>query len=84
MLNVTLQRSDTIEELLPILEAAMQSGDICRIANIAYLDIFEIAALRLLVGAGHLFDAASGREFYARPGFQLIGIDSVGIEHALA
>ena len=47
-------------------------------------DLFEITALRLLVGAGHLFDAASGQEYFARSGFQLIGVDSAGDEHELS
>ena len=84
MLNVTLRHSDTIEELLPALETAMQTGDVCRVANIDYLDLFEISALRLLVAAGHLFDAANGKEFYARPGFSLNGVDSAGEEHRLS
>ncbi len=84
MLNVTLKPSDTIEQLLPLVETAMQTGDVCRVANIDCLDLFEITALRLLVGAGHLFDAASGQEYFARSGFQLIGVDSAGDEHELS
>ena len=83
MLNVTLKRSDTIEDILPALETAMQTGDVCRVANIDYLDLFEIATLRLMVGVGQLFDAASGMEHYARSGFRLIGVDSCGEEHSL-
>ena len=83
MLNVTLKPSDTIEQILPLVETAMQTGDVCRVANIDCLDLFEITALRLLVGARHLLDAANGQEIFARPGFQLIGVDSAGEEHAL-
>lgn len=83
MLNVTLKPSDTIEQLMPHVETAMQAGEICRVANIDCLDLFEITALRLLVGARHLLDAANGQEIFARPGFQLIGVDSAGEEHAL-
>ena len=84
MLDVTLNHSDTIEDLLPILERAMETGEVCRVTNIEHFDLFEIAALRLLVGTGRLFDAANGQEFFARAGFQLIGVDSAGDEHTLA
>ena len=48
MLNVTLNRDDSIETVLPTVELAMQTGDVCRIRNINYLGHIHLAALSLL------------------------------------
>ena len=83
MLNITLKCSDSIETVLPMVEEAMESGDICRINNIDYLGQLGISALTLLAMADSLLDSATGKVFRARPGFCLIGVDGTGVARVL-
>lgn len=84
MLNITLNPTDCIETLLPALEAAMETGQVCRLHNINFLGQLEIAALTLLVMAENLIDTSSGKIYHAQPGFRLLGIDQQGIASTLA
>lgn len=83
MLNVTLNRDDTIETVLPTVELAMQTGDVCRIRNINYLGQIHLAALSLLAMSERLMDSASGQIIRARPGFRLLGVDDHGVTRTL-
>lgn len=83
MLNVTLNCSDSIEAVLPTVELAMHTGDVCSIHNINYLGRLQIVALTLLAMSGSLMDLATGQIFQARPGFQLLGIDEHGVAKAM-
>lgn len=78
MLNITLKRTDSIETVLPMVEKAMESGDICRITNIDYLGRLGISALTLLTIADSLLDSTTGKIVRPRPGFCLIGVDDTG------
>ena len=79
MLNVTLTCSDSIEAVLPTVELAMHTGDVCSIHNINYLGRIQMAALTLLAMSGSLMDSATGQIFQPHPGFQLLGIDEHGV-----
>ena len=83
MLNVTLNRDDSIETVLPTVELAMQTGDVCRIRNINYLGHIHLAALSLLAMSESLMDSATGQIIRARPGFRLLGIDDHGVTRTL-
>ena len=78
MRDITLNRDDSVETVLPLVEEAMESGEICRIRNIDYLGRLGIASLRLLSMANNLLDTSTGRTFRPRPGFCLLAIDSSG------
>lgn len=52
--QVTLSYPDTIEAPLPVLERAMEQGDVCQIRNIHYLGVSEVLALRMLAMADKL------------------------------
>jgi hypothetical protein len=84
MLNITLSPDDTIETVLPVLEKAMEAGEICRIHNIDYLGCLGIYALTLLIMADGLLDSETGRVFHPHPGFSLIGVDDKGFSSVLA
>lgn len=84
MLNITLNSTDCIETLLPTIEMAMDSGEVCRLLNVNFLGPVEIAALSLLVMASNLMDTATGRICRARSGFVLIGVDQSGRSQRLA
>ena len=63
MLNITLNRFDNIATLLPAVESAMETGEVCQIHNINYLGLAELAALKLLTMADKLqIGRASCRE----------------------
>lgn len=79
MLKITLNPFDSIETLLPSVESAMESGDVCQIHNIQYLGVSELAALKLLAMAENLLDAGSGKICRAHPGFHLVGVDEFGV-----
>ena len=79
MRDITLNRNASIETVLPWVEEAMESGEICRINHIDCLGQLGIAALKTLAMANCLMDSASGRMIRARPGFALIGIDDAGV-----
>jgi len=83
MVNVTLSRTDCIETLLPTVELAMESGQVCELYNINYLGPLELAALTLLVLAESLRDTGTGKIYRANPGFSLIGIDDQGVSRTL-
>lgn len=83
MVTVTLKPTDCIQTLLPIVEAAMESGETCKLCNIHYLGAFELAALVTLTKATHLRDSHTGRIYQAHPGFRLIGIDQAGVTRHL-
>ena len=84
MFNITLSRSDSIETLLPTVESAMETGEICQIHNINYLGMTELAALTILALADNLLDAGTGKICRATPGFLLVGIDEYGATRVLA
>ena len=84
MLNITLSTHDTIETVLPMVEKAMEAGEICRILNIEYLGQREISALTLLTMAEGLLDSETGKVFHPHPGFALIGVDEKGLACVLA
>jgi hypothetical protein len=83
MVEITLKRSDSIETVLPTIEMAMESGELCRISNIDYLGRLEESALALLTRAESLLDSNTGKIFRSRPGFGLIGIDECGVARVL-
>lgn len=84
MHRVTLNHSDTIEALLPVLERAMEQGDVCQIRNIHYLGVSEVLALRMLAMADKLIDVGTGKICHAAPGFLLLGVDAYGAISILA
>lgn len=84
MLNITLNRTDCIETVLPTIESAMDAGEVCQLQNINFLGPFQVAALALLVMSENLKDACTGKIFHAHKGFRLIGVDEHGIAHTLA
>ena len=84
MLNLTLQRNDSIETVLPTVERAMRSGELCRLHNINYLGQLQLAALILLAMSQNLMDTATGQIFQPHPGFRLVGIDDQGVTRTLA
>jgi len=84
MLNLTLQRNDSIETVLPTVELAMRTGDVCRLHNINYLGQIHLAALTLLAMSQNLMDTATGQIFQPHPGFRLVGIDDHGVTRTLA
>jgi len=84
MLNLILKCTDSIETILPIVERAMHSGDVCRIHNINYLGRIQLAALTLLAMSESLLDSASGQVVHPHPGFRLLGVDDHGVTKTLA
>ena len=88
MLNITLNRFDVsidrIASLLPVVESAMETGEVCQIHNINYLSVSEIVALRFLAMADNLFDTSTGKTCHAVPGFCLVGIDEYGTARVLS
>ena len=84
MLNLTLNRTDSLETVLPTVELAMHSGDVCSIHNINYLGQIHMVALTLLAMSESLMDSASGQIFHPHPGFRLIGIDEHGVTRSMA
>ena len=84
MLNLTLQRNDSIETVLPTVELAMRTGDVCRLHNINYLGQIHLAALTLLAMSQNLMDSATGQIVHRHPGFCLLGIDDCGATRTLA
>ena len=84
MFNLTLQRNDSIETVLPTVERAMHSGNVCRLYNINYLGQLQLAALTLLAMSQNLMDAATGQIVQPHPGFCLVGIDDQGVTRTLA
>ena len=83
MLNLTLQRNDSIATVLPTVERAMRSGELCRLHNINYLGQLQLAALILLAMSQNLMDIATGQIFQPHPGFCLVGIDDQGVTRTL-
>jgi len=83
MLNITLNRFDNIDTVLPTVETAMETGDVCQIHNINYLGLAELVALKLLALTDNLLDAATGKTCHAIPGFCLVGIDEYGTARVL-
>ena len=45
MLNLTLNTNDSIETVLPTVELAMHTGDVCNIHNINYLGHIHMRTL---------------------------------------
>ena len=84
MCDILLTRDDCIETVLPRVEEAMESGEICRIRHIDDLGRLGIAALVLLTMANNLMDSTTGRVFRSRPGFCLMAIDDVGRSRILS
>ena len=84
MLDITLNRFSGIASLLPTVESAMETGDVCQIHNINYLTVSELVALRFLAMADNLLDTGTGKTCHAVPGFCLVGIDEYGTERVLS
>jgi hypothetical protein len=78
MLKLSLKPDDTIETVLPVLEQAMEDGEICRIYNIDYLGCLGVHALTLLTLADGLLDSETGKVVHPHPGFSLVGVDGKG------
>ena len=78
MLNVTAHEYDALESVLPTVELAMQTGDVCCINKINHLGLIAMAALRLLAESESLMDTDTGEVLHPQPGFHLIGIDERG------
>ena len=83
MLNLTLNRTDSIETVLPTVELAMHTGDVCSIHNINYLGQIHVAALTLLAMSENLMDSATGQIFHPQPGFRLQGVDEYGVTQTM-
>ncbi|WP_301101870.1 hypothetical protein [Propionivibrio sp.] len=83
MLNLTLKCTDSIETILPTVELAMHTGDVCHIHNINYLGQIHLAALTLLAMSQNLMDSATGQIVHPHPGFCLLGIDDRGVTRTL-
>jgi hypothetical protein len=81
MLNIILERSDRIESVLPAIEKAMASGEVCRLQNVACLGSFERVSQALVAMVEELLEGT--RQCHARPGFQLQGIDNRGVTRTL-
>jgi hypothetical protein len=84
MLNLILKCSDSIETILPTVELAMHSGDVCRLHNINYLGRIHLVALTLLATSESLMDSVSGQVVHPHPGYCLLGIDERGVTQTLA
>lgn len=84
MLNITLSSSDSIESLLPLVESAMETGEICQIHNINFLGLSELVALKMLAMSENLFDTQTGKTCHASAGFCLVGVDEYGTARVLA
>jgi hypothetical protein len=84
MLNLILKRNDCIETVLPTVELAMHTGDVCHLHNINYLGQIHLAALSLLAMSQNLMDSASGQIVHPQPGFCLLGFDENGVARTLA
>ena len=84
MLNLTLKYTDCIETILPTVELAMHTGDVCHIHNINYLGQIHLAALTLLAMSQNLMDSTTGQIVHPHPGFRLLGIDDHGVTRTLA
>lgn len=83
MLNVTLNCRDSLEAVLPTVELAMHTGDVCSIHNINYLGHIQMIALTLLAMSESLMDSTTGQIFHPHPGFQLLGIDERGVTRTM-
>ena len=83
MLNVTLNNNDSLETVLPTVELAMQTGDVCSIRNVNILGQVHMAALTLLVMSKNLMDSETGQIIRPHPGFLLLGIDEHGVARTM-
>ncbi|MDP3540747.1 MAG: hypothetical protein Q8S26_18770 [Azonexus sp.] len=81
MFNIILKRSDRIESVLPVVELAMASGEICRVQNIAQLGPFESVSQSLRAMVEELLEGV--RQCRVQPGFQLLGVDDRGVTRTL-
>lgn len=81
MRKVVFDPGDCIEAILPIIESAMASGDVCRIENVAHLGPFESVADALRAMLEDLMEGT--RKCPVHPGFRLLGIDEHGVTHTL-
>lgn len=78
MKNLTLNEYDSLEEVLPTVELAMQSGETCQIRNIEFLGRAHLAALCLLAMSENLMDLKMGEILHPHPGFRLLAVDEQG------
>ena len=83
MLKMTLNPDDSLETVLPTVELAMETGDVCCIGNIKYLSQINQAALVMLARSENLMDSETGQVFHTHPGFRLFGVDDDGEERVL-
>ena len=83
MVNLTLKNNDSIDTVLPSVELAMHTGDICSIQNINCLSHIHMAALTLLAKSESLMDPVTGQVFHPHPGFRLQGVDEHGVTRTL-
>ncbi len=78
MSNLTLNEYDSLEDVLPAVELAMQTGDTCRIRNIEFLGRAHLAALCLLAMSENLMDLKTGEIHHPHSGFALLAVDEQG------
>ena len=85
MLKMILNPDDSLETVLPTVELAMETGDVCCISNIKYLSQINQAALVMLAKSENLMDSETGQVFHAHPGFHLFSVDddNNGVERIL-
>ena len=83
MCDIMLTRDDCIETVLPQVEEAMESGEICRIRHLDYLGLHGIAALVSLSMAKCLMDSTTGKLLHSQPGFSLVSVDDEGVARTL-
>lgn len=81
MFNVILNRTDRIESVLPVVEMAMASGEVCWLYNLDQLGQFEFVTQSLVTMVEDLLDGV--RHCQVQPGFRLLGVDDHGVRHTL-
>ena len=69
------------KSVLPVIEKAMASGQVCRLQNVSCLGPFDRVTQTLVAMVEGLLDGV--RQCQARPGFQLIGVDDHGVTRTL-
>lgn len=84
MREIMLTHDDCIESVLPMVEEAMENGEICRIRHLDYLGLHAIAVLVSLTRANCLMDSTTGKLLRSQPGFGLVSVDDSGVARTLA
>jgi hypothetical protein len=81
MLNVVMNHNDRIESILPVIRQAMDSGEVCRIQNLAVIGPFAGVAESILGLVDDLLDADASIPVHS--GFRLLGVDEHGLTRTL-